>query len=67
MSCSDTWDRGDKLPSLSIAGTVLPINKKLTEDARSGAKDSFDNQVLQILRRQAGRNGSVEYGEEKKK
>lgn len=43
------------------------IAKKLADDTKSRAGDSFDNQVLQILQRQATRNGNVQYVEEKKK
>jgi Mg-chelatase subunit ChlD len=42
------------------------IAKKLTEDARNRAADSFDNQVLRILQSQARRNG-IEYSTEEKK
>lgn len=43
------------------------IGKKNAEDLKNRARDSFDNQVLQILQRQAGRN-NIQYGvaEEKK-
>jgi Mg-chelatase subunit ChlD len=42
------------------------IAKKQAEDARSRARDSFDNQVLQILQRQAGR-ANIQYATEEKK
>jgi Mg-chelatase subunit ChlD len=44
------------------------ITKKLAEDTKNRAADSFDNQVLRILQTQARRNG-IEYSanEEKKK
>ena len=42
------------------------INKKLAEDQKNRARDSFDNQVLQILQRQAGRS-NIQYGVEEKK
>mgnify|MGYP001095299654 CR=1 FL=1 len=42
------------------------INKKLAEDEKSRARDSFDNQVLQVLQRQAGR-ANIQYGVEEKK
>jgi Mg-chelatase subunit ChlD len=43
------------------------IAKKNAEDKKSRARDTFDNQVLTILQRQAGRN-NIQYGtvEEKK-
>lgn len=43
------------------------IAQKQAEDAKNSGRDSFDNQVLQMLRRQASRN-NIEYGtiEEKK-
>ncbi|MBI3410117.1 MAG: VWA domain-containing protein [Planctomycetes bacterium] len=45
------------------------IAKKQTEDAKGRARDSFDNQVLQILQTQANRNGVIQYGsaDDKKK
>jgi Mg-chelatase subunit ChlD len=45
------------------------IAKKQSEDTKNRARDSFDNQVLQILQRQAARNGRIQYvvgGEGKK-
>ena len=44
------------------------IAKKQSEDLKNRARDSFDNQVLRILQRQATRN-NIEYagGDEKKK
>jgi Mg-chelatase subunit ChlD len=44
------------------------IDKKLKEDRKNLARDSFDGQVLQILQQQAARNG-IRYGavDEKKK
>jgi len=42
------------------------IAKKQAEDAKSRARDGFDNQVLQILQRQAGR-ANIQYGAEEKK
>ena len=36
------------------------ITKKLAEDTKNRAADSFDNQVLRILQTQARRNG-IEY------
>ena len=42
------------------------IAKKQAEDARSRARDGFDNQVLQILQRQAGR-ANIQYATEEKK
>jgi Mg-chelatase subunit ChlD len=43
------------------------IVKKQAEDTRNRAADGFDNQVLQILQRQATRNGNVQYGIDEKK
>jgi Mg-chelatase subunit ChlD len=43
------------------------VAKKQAEDAKNRARDGFDNQVLEILRRQATRNGNVHYGVEEKK
>jgi Mg-chelatase subunit ChlD len=43
------------------------IAKKQAEDSKHRARDTFDNQVLQILRRQATRNGNVQYGSEDKR
>ena len=43
------------------------IAKKQAEDTKNVARDSFDNQVLEILQRQATRNGNVRYGIEEKK
>ena len=43
------------------------IAKKQAEDSKNRARDSFDNQVLQILQRQATRNGNIQYGVEEKK
>jgi len=43
------------------------IARKQSEDTRGRARDSFDNQVLQILQRQATRNGNVQYGVAEKK
>lgn len=37
------------------------IAKKHSEDERNRVRDSFDNQVMRILQRQATRNGSVRY------
>ena len=42
------------------------IAKKLKERDGDRARDSFDNQVLQILQRQAG-SASIQYGVEEKK
>jgi len=42
------------------------VAKKQAEDAKSRARDGFDNQVLQILQRQAGR-ANIQYGAEEKK
>jgi Mg-chelatase subunit ChlD len=42
------------------------INKKLAEDEKSRARDSFDNQVLRILQTQAPR-ANIQYGVEEKK
>jgi Mg-chelatase subunit ChlD len=42
------------------------IAKKQAEDAKSRARDGFDNQVLQILQRQAGR-ANIQYATEEKK
>jgi Mg-chelatase subunit ChlD len=42
------------------------IRQKQAEETRTGARDSFDNQVLLILRRQAARN-NIQYGDEEKK
>ncbi len=42
------------------------INKKLAEDTKNRARDSFDNQVLQILQRQANR-ANIQYGVDEKK
>ena len=42
------------------------INKKLAEDAKNRARDSFDNQVLRILQTQAGR-ANIQYAVEEKK
>jgi Mg-chelatase subunit ChlD len=42
------------------------IAKKQAEDAKTRARDSFDNQVLQILQRQATR-ANIQYGAEEKK
>ena len=43
------------------------IAKKQSEDERNLARDGFDIRVLQILRRQATRNGTIEYGVDEKK
>ncbi len=43
------------------------ITKKQAEDTTNRARDSFDNQVLRILERQATRNGQVQYGIEEQK
>jgi Mg-chelatase subunit ChlD len=45
---------------------VAYINQKQAEDARNRARDSFDSEVLQILRRQAVRS-NIQYGVEEKK
>lgn len=42
------------------------INKKLAEDNKNRARDSFDNQVLRILQTQAGR-ANIQYGNDEKK
>jgi len=42
------------------------IAKKLAEDTKNVARDSFDNQVLRILETQARRNGIIYSTEEKK-
>ena len=42
------------------------IAKKLAEQKKNRAMDSFDNQVLQILGRQA-RRVNIQYGVEEKK
>jgi Mg-chelatase subunit ChlD len=43
------------------------IAKKQAEDTKTRARDSFDNQVMQILQRQASRNGSIQYPTDEKK
>jgi Mg-chelatase subunit ChlD len=43
------------------------IQKKLAEDQKNRARDSFDNQVLRILQTQAGRANIQYQSEEKKK
>lgn len=43
------------------------IGKKLAEDEKNRARDSFDNQVLRILQTQANRNGNLQYSVEEKK
>jgi len=43
------------------------IAQKLGEDAKNRTRDTFDNQVLQILQRQATRNGNIQYVIENKK
>jgi Mg-chelatase subunit ChlD len=43
------------------------VRQKEAEDTRHRARDSFDNQVLQILQRQAVRNNIQYGGDEKKK
>lgn len=42
------------------------IAKKAAEDGKNRARDTFDNQVLRILQRQATRNG-IDYADETKK
>ena len=42
------------------------IAKKQADDSKNAARDSFDNQVLGILQRQAGR-ADVRYGVDEKK
>jgi Mg-chelatase subunit ChlD len=42
------------------------IKKKLAEDGKNRARDSFDNQVLDVLRRQATRV-NIQYGTDEKK
>ena len=43
------------------------IAKKQADDSKNRARDTFDNQVLRILQRQATRNGNVQYDVEDKK
>lgn len=43
------------------------ITRKQAADTKNRARDSFDSQVLQILQRQATRNGNVQYVIEEKK
>jgi len=43
------------------------VSQKQKKDAKNRALDSFDNQVLNILQRQANRNNQIRYGVEEKK
>lgn len=43
------------------------IANKQKEDTKNRARDSFDNQVLDILQRQANRNNVIQYGVDPKK